>query len=465
MVTGSDTNAFDVAVIGGGSAGYAAARATAEAALKTVVIDGGPQLGGLCILRGCMPTKALLYASEVKHLAEHAANWGLQVPRVGFDFKAVMERKNALIEDFASYRRDQLQQGRFELIRSKARFMDPNTLALENGQTLRADSILISTGSSVAPLPLPALTAAAPWTSDEVLNLSRLPESIIVLGGGPVALELAQFFLRFGVRTTLIQRGPHVLKTFDEDMAQPLETALQEEGMQLFTHTRLMDAGIKGGRKFVTFEQHGKPQTVFAEAILHGLGRQAHVAGLDLHKAGLGNEVGRIHTDATMRTKVPHIFAAGDCTGPHEIVHLAIQQGETAAHNMLHPQSMKAMDYRVLVSVIFTDPQVAMVGLSEKDAKAAGLRVICSDYPFNDHGKSMIMEAMHGKVKLIADADSGELVGAACTGPIAGELIHEATVAIHQRMTAKEFASVPHYHPTLAEIWTYPAEEIAEALA
>ncbi len=455
---------FDTIILGGGSAGYAAARTLADGGQQTAVIDGGEELGGLCILRGCMPTKALLYAAEVKHLADHAATWGLKIPTVGFDFKQVMARKNAMIEDFASYRREQLQSGKFELIRCLASFKDPNTLALENGKSVTARNILISTGSTVGPLPIRALETASPWTSDDVLKLNRLPESIIVLGGGPVALELAQFFLRFGVKTTVIQRSPHILKPFDTDMVIPLEESLRKEGMQIYTDTQLVDGGIKGGRKFITFNQDGKEHTVYAEAVLHSLGRQPNTHGLDLDKAGLDNGPGHIQTNLQMQTKIPHIYAAGDCTGPHEIVHIAIQQGEIAAHNILNPSSMKSMDYRVLVSVVFTDPQVAMVGMSEKEAKAAGKTVVTADYPFNDHGKSMIMEALHGNVKLIADAKSGELLGGACTGPMAGDLIHEVAVAIHQRMTAEAFASVPHYHPTLAEIWTYPAEEIAEQI-
>ncbi len=455
----------DVAILGGGSAGYAAARTTAAGGLKTAVIDGGPELGGLCILRGCMPTKALLYASEVKHLAEKGSTWGLQIPKVSFDFQKVMARKAAMVEEFASYRREQLQDGRFELIRSKARFRDSHTLLLEDGSLVQADSILLATGSSVAPLPLPSLESIQPWTSNDVLDLKRLPASIIVLGGGPVALELAQFFLRFGVKTTLIQRSKQLLSGFDEDVASPLQQALEEEGMQIYTHTRLLSASRKGGMDCITFEHEGKTREVYAEAVLHGLGRVPNLGGLNLEKAGLNLQQGRLKTDAQMRSRVSHIYAAGDCAGPHEIVHIAIQQGETAAHNILHPKSPRTMDYRALVSVVFTDPQVAMVGLSEAEAKRSGRRVLCADYPFNDHGKSMLMEAMHGKVKLIADATSGEILGGACTGPMAGDLIHEIVVAVHQRMRAQELAVVPHYHPTLAEIWTYPAEDIADALS
>ncbi|HSH95584.1 MAG TPA: NAD(P)/FAD-dependent oxidoreductase, partial [Roseimicrobium sp.] len=164
------------------------------------------------------------------------------------------------------------------------------------------------------------------------------------------------------------------------------------------------------------------------------------------------------------RTSVPHIFAAGDCCGPHEIVHVAIQQGETAVHNIVKPTAPKSMDYRLLISIVFTDPQVASVGLTEKAAKASGIPYLAASYPFSDHGKSMIMDAMHGFVKLLADPKTGEILGGSCTGPVGGELIHEVMVAMAAKMTVHQFAALPHYHPTLAEIWTYPAEELADRI-
>lgn len=453
---------FDVAVIGGGSAGYAAASATARGGLRTVVIEGGPEVGGLCILRGCMPTKALLYAAEVKHLAEHAATWGLQVPEVRFDFAQVMARKNAMIADFAGYRRQQLESGRFQFIRANASFVDPHTVKLDNGRRLTSAHFVLSTGSAVSTPPLSQLDAVGYLTSDTAMTLERLPKSLIVLGGGAVAVEFAQFFARFGVRVTLLQRSEHLLRDFDPDAAQVIETVFRREGVELFTGTRLLDARAEGGLKHLTFEHAGQTRTVSAEEIFHGLGRSPNTAGLNLPAAGIALAArGRIETDAQMQTSAPHIFAAGDCTGPHEIVHIAIQQGETAAHNILHPQTPRRVDYRLLISVVFTDPQVACVGLSEAQARAQGRDFIAASYPFNDHGKSLLMEAKDGFVKLLADPRSGEILGGACVGPSGGELIHEIVTAMCKRMTVGELAAMPHYHPTLAEIWTYPAEELA----
>jgi pyruvate/2-oxoglutarate dehydrogenase complex dihydrolipoamide dehydrogenase (E3) component len=200
------------------------------------------------------------------------------------------------------------------------------------------------------------------------------------------------------------------------------------------------------------------------DEIFYGLGRIPNIASLDLGNAGVNVEYRRIATDSSMRTSMPHIFAAGDCTGLHEIVHIAIRQGEMAAHNIAHPDRPKRMDYRLLIEIVFTDPQIASVGLTEKRAHVRNIPYVVASYPFNDHGKSLIMEAKDGFVKLLADPATGEIIGGSCVGPSGGELLHEIIAAMHKRMTVRELADMPHYHPTLAEIWTYPAEELAEKI-
>jgi pyruvate/2-oxoglutarate dehydrogenase complex dihydrolipoamide dehydrogenase (E3) component len=448
-------------VLGGGSGGYAAARTAAGAGLKTVVIEGGKEIGGLCILRGCMPTKALLYAAEVLHLAGHPEPWGIRTKGVSFDFKQVMARKDVLIQEFADYRAQQLRNGKFKFIRAHAKFLDPHTVELDHGKKLTAKNFIITTGSSVAPSPRPSLDQAGYLTSDDALELKRLPRSLIVLGGGAVACEFAQFFARFGVKVTLIQRGEHPLRDFDPDAGIALEKVFRREGVQVFTDTWLLVARRQGRLKSVSFKHQGKTVSVAAEEILFALGRVANTASLDLARAGVQTESTRIVTDEFMQTSAPNIYAAGDCTGPHEIVHLAVQQGEVAAFNLAHPRRRRAMDYRLFISIVFTEPQVALAGLTEKEARARGTPYIAASYPFNAHGKSLIMEAKDGFVKLLANPRTGEILGGECVGPMGGELIHEIVAAMAKRMTVQELAEMPHYHPTLAEIWTYPAEELA----
>jgi pyruvate/2-oxoglutarate dehydrogenase complex dihydrolipoamide dehydrogenase (E3) component len=464
---------YDVAILGAGSGGFAAARTAAGAGLRTVVIEGGREVGGLCILRGCMPSKALLYAAEVLHLARHGKTWGLRIPRAGFDFQAVMARKDRMIEDFASCRRKQLEGAKFKFIRAEAQFTDLHTLALSPAasvrqarfpKTIRAKHFVIATGSVVSPPPLPQLAELDYLTSDEALTLKRLPKSLIVLGGGAIACELAQFFARFDMKVTLIQRSPHILREFDEDAAAVIETVLRREGIRLFTGTKLVDASRNASGKTVMFEQNGKKMRVKAEEVLYCLGRVPNTAGLGVEQLGVKLDGQRIVTNAQMQTSASHIYAAGDCTGPHEIVHIAIQQGEIAAQNIAHPRTPKATDYRLLTSVMFTDPQVACVGLTEKEATTRKIPFLAANYPFNDHGKSLIMEALDGFVKLLANPRTGEILGGACVGPLGGELIHEINAAMARRMTVHELAVMPHYHPTLAEIWTYPAEELADQI-
>jgi pyruvate/2-oxoglutarate dehydrogenase complex dihydrolipoamide dehydrogenase (E3) component len=457
---------YDLVVLGAGSAGYAAARTAAAAGLRSVVLEGAAETGGLCILRGCMPSKAILFAAEVLHQARQGKTWGLRIPKAGFDFHAVMARKSAMIEDFAGYRRQQLQQGPFDFLRAQARFTNPHTLELTapdaKPRSLAARHFIISTGSIPAPPPCPGLEETGFMTSDDALSLRTLPRSLIVLGGGPIAVELAQFFCRMDVKVTLIQRSPHILRDSDTDAAATLENVLRREGVRIFAPTRLLRAFRQRRNKGIEFEFNNGIHWVTAQEILAATGRIPNTAGLGLDKIGVKTDGDRIITNAEMQTSVPHIYAAGDCAGPHQIVHIAVEQGEAAAHNILHPRRPRRMDDRLLIRVVFTEPQVASVGLTEKEAAARGIPFLAASYPFADHGKSLIMEAKDGFVKLLADKKTGVIIGGSCVGPVAGELIHEIVAAMAGKMTAPQLAALPHYHPTLAEIWTYPAAELAE---
>jgi pyruvate/2-oxoglutarate dehydrogenase complex dihydrolipoamide dehydrogenase (E3) component len=452
---------FDVAIVGGGSGGYAAARTAVDGGLRAVVIEGGKEVGGLCILRGCMPTKTLLYSAEIAHLVRQAEVFGVRTGEVTVDFPQVMARKKALIREFAKYRNQQLTKGRFKFVRAQAKFLDKHTLSLSTGDTVTARHFVISTGSIVAAPTLPQLKDLGYLTSDGALTLTKLPKSLIVLGGGAVAVEAAQMLARFGVKVTVIQRSEHILREFDSDAAIELEKALRREGVTLFANTKLQDAWQEGSLKGVTFQHGGQSIRVAAEEILFALGRVPNIASLELDRAGVLTEHGRILTNTEMQTTTSHIYAAGDCTGTEEIVHIAILQGEIAAHNIAHPNKKRSLDMRLLTVVVFSDPQIARVALTEKVAQARGIPYLAASYPFSDHGKSLIMEALDGFVKLLANPATGEIIGACVTGPLGSELIHEIVAAMHKRMTVHELAAMPHYHPTLAEIWTYPAEELA----
>jgi pyruvate/2-oxoglutarate dehydrogenase complex dihydrolipoamide dehydrogenase (E3) component len=457
---------YDVVVMGGGSAGYAAARSAGSAGLRVLLADGATELGGLCILRGCMPSKSLLWAAEVRHLARSSGPLGLDIAHVDFNWSEVMDRKDALIREFADYRIQQLKNGPFEFAHAFARFLGPHELELSNGRRVRALHVIIATGSKPAPPPIPALGRIGAISSDDLIHLRKLPRSIIILGGGAIALEFAQLLARFDVEVTLIQRSQRLLSGFDPDLSGVAEQVLTDEGIRVFTGTELVDARIEGDSKVIVFRHNGTPTEARASEVLLALGRSPNTQSLNVAAAGVAcSPQGRISADGRLRSTAPHIFAAGDCTGPHDIVHVAIQQAEIAAHNIARPDDPREFDPRLLIQVIFTDPQIACVGLSEREATARGISAISARYPFNDHGKSLIMQATRGFVKLLASPQTGEILGGACAGPVGGELIHEIVAAMFKRMTAQELAAMPHYHPTLAEIWTYPAEELAGQVA
>ncbi|MFT5368601.1 MAG: dihydrolipoamide dehydrogenase [Candidatus Latescibacterota bacterium] len=459
-LTGMD---FDVVIIGGGSGGYAAARTAQALGAKVGIIDKGP-LGGLCILRGCMPTKTILRSSDVMSLMKRAKEFGLRTSKPTAKMDEIYNRKKSLIKDFADYRIEQLNNPRFKLIRGKAQFLDKNTIKVGK-KTITSRSFVIGTGSVVAHFDIPGLDEVGYITSDEALELKTLPKSMIVLGGGAVATEFAQFFCRVGCKTTLIQRSNHIFSSSDEDLARPVEDRFREEGMKVFTGTQLIKFTQQNGKKVAHFKHEGKVRKVTADIILQALGRKPAIETLGLENAGVQTERGNIVVDKKMQTSTPSIYAVGDCNGIYEVVHIAIQQGEIAGHNAVKGTQKQEIDYRLKSEVVFTDPQYASVGLTEKESKAANIPYKVASYPFNDHGKSLVMGETHGFVKILCNPKSGEIIGAQIVGPEAGELIHELIAVMYFRGTVQDLARIPHYHPTLSEIITYPAEDLAEEIA
>ena len=461
---------FDFLIIGGGSAGYAAARTAVSLGLKTCVVDGADELGGLCILRGCMPSKTLLESASRFSTLRRAEEFGLRATGLEIHGPEILARKRKLIAGFAEYRQQQLTGGKFEMIRGHARFLDTNTVEvkLRDGgtQCIAAKSFLLATGSVVSDAPLQALNEIGCWTTDDALESAEVPESVIVLGGGATAVEFATYYAGLGREVTLIQRSRQLLKGTDPDLAAALAHGMRNRGVKIFTETKLIAAERAGERKRITFEHGGKRIAVEAGQVLQTLGRSPNVRGLALDAAKVTVSAGRPEMRRTQQTSQPHIFAAGDVAGPFEIVHIAIQQGEIAARNAARviagkTETLEETDYRLKLFVVFSDPEIATVGCSETELRAAGVAFRTANYPFNDHGKSLCMGETDGFVKLITAAEGGEILGGACVGPHAAELIHEIVVAMRFRATAAQLSETPHYHPTLSEIWTYPAEELA----
>lgn len=459
------TESYDLIVIGGGSAGYAAARTAREEWERVAIVDDAEELGGLCILRGCMPSKTLIYSAEVLHLARQGKLFGLEIPEAAADMAELHRRKLRIIEEFQDYRRGQLESDRFTLLRERASFVDGGTIELQpSGRRLTAEAFVISTGSVVNVPDIEGLGMEGIWTSDDILELDFLPPDLVMLGGGTVACELAQFLQRMGTRVTMIQRSPRILKGTSEAAAEVVTRVFREEGMTVCTNTELKRIEKTDGGFRVHYVHDGRPASVDAAHVCNALGRRPNTAGLGLDKAGVTlTDDGQIEVDERQQTRNPRIYAAGDVASPHEIVHLAVMQGEVAAKRA-RGERPEPVDYQTRTSVIFTDPQVATAGISPEEARDTGHDVISADYPFDDHGKSILMEARHGHVRVWADRKSGRLLGAECVGKDAGELIHTMAVAVSLGADVASLLKVHWYHPTLSEIWSYPLEELAGAI-
>ena len=456
---------YDFVAIGGGSAGFNGARVAAGLGLRTAIVDGAKDLGGLCILRGCMPSKTLIYMAEVLHLAQKGKTFGLKIPSARADMKAIHARKKKIIGEFAAYRLQALKSGKFDLIHANAAFLDAHTLQLSNGKKLRAKSFLIGTGSKVSVPPIPGLAETKFWTSDDVLDLDFIPKSVIVLGGGIVACELAQFLNRIGTKVTLVQRSPNILREHSEEASAVVQKAFVDEGIELFAGTVLQQIAQDRRGVTVSFVHDGKLIKRRAAHLFNALGREPNTAPLALAAAGVKTRAnGQVIINRWQQSSRPHIYAAGDCSGPVEIVHTAIQQGELAARHAAGVKTLKPIDWSLLLNVVFTDPQLATIGLLESELDEKNIKYLVASYPFNDHGKSILMDANYGYVKVIAEPKRGRILGAEIVGKDAGELIHAFSGPLAMKATIFDLLRAPWYHPTLAEIITYPLEEIAEKI-
>jgi len=458
---------YDFVVIGGGSGGYAAARTAASLGLSTAVIEGGEQVGGLCILRGCMPSKTLIESGNRYRTLRHAEEFGLHAEKIGFDAAKIVERKRRLVGEFADYRAQQLAGGSFDFIRGRAEFLDPHCLRVslrEGGERILAlKSGCIATGSVLNRPSIQGIELCL--SSDDLLELTEIPASAVVLGGGPVALEMAHYLESLGSKVTILQRNTQLLTGNDRDVAGAVAESFRRRGMQVLCGTRLDRIEKSGNQMGVHFGHGNGGDVIKADLVVNALGRRPAIAGLGLEKAGVALEGPAICTDLEQRTTARHLFAAGDCCGPYEVVHIAITQGETAARNasaLIKGGAPVSLDYRLKLFACFTEPQMASCGMTEQEARENGLQIVTASYPFADHGKSLVKGETDGFVKLIADAREGRILGGAVVGPEASELIHEIVVAMAFHATVAQLAVIPHYHPTLGEIWTYPAEEIAE---
>lgn len=449
---------LDVLVIGGGgSAGFTAATTAMKSGGRVGMTEAG-RIGGLCILAGCMPSKALLHsAAEV---------WQKRVAGVAA-YPEVRRYVRGLV-DFLADGREQAVAGREErglkVYRGKTSFVDAHTVQVED-ERLSAASLVIATGSREILPRVPGLATSGFLTSHGFMSLEQLPESLIVLGGGAMALELAQFALRMGAAVTIIQRSEHLVSGEDPRLGHILADALSAEGATIYTGTSLSEVSRDGDQVVVRFEHHGQEHIAQAQALLLALGRRSNTSGLNLEAVGVElGAGGAVMVDEFMRSSQPHIYAAGDVTGGPMVVNRAIEQGKIAGYNASRDDSRPIED-RVLPRAVFTDPQFARVGLNHTEAVAEGIAFAEADWDLGGMGVAKTYpQPLAGYMTLRAERAGGRIIGAELVAPEAALMIHDVAVCMQLGGTAADLAAIPYIHPCLSEITNLVAGRLAKML-
>ena len=470
---------FDVAVLGGGPGGYIAAIRCAQYGLKAALIEAR-ELGGTCLNRGCIPTKALLASAHAYQSALHADSFGVTVQNVGYDYAKFAARKDGIVKRLRSGVEGLEKAHGVTVIRGYGKLMDAHTLQAGDA-CITARDIILATGSSPALPPIPginaesiaanaasttnsagSIAAAATTnivTSDEVLGFTRLPESFVIIGGGVIGIEFASLFSALGKPVAVLEMLPSILPGVDGDIVKRLVASLSAKGVNIVTRAKVLSLS---GEKTVAveYELDGARKTASAECCVVCVGRKPQTAGIGLDKAGVVLDRGFVRVDDHMRTNMPNIYAVGDITGKAQLAHVASAQALAAAANCAgRPQ---AFSYGIIPACIYTEPEIAFVGMSAEQAAASGKRARTASFDLAANGKAMTM-GESGLVKLAYDDATGEILGAQIFAPRATDMIAEVAAVMRAEGVIEELADTIHPHPTLSEA-IYEAAHAAEGL-
>ena len=446
---------FDLIVIGSGPGGYVAAIRAGQLGLKTAVVEKDERYGGTCLLRGCIPTKALLHTADLLEQIREAGSQGIDVGEPSVDIERTMDRKEDVVAQNARGVAFLFKKNKVEGIRGTGRLAGPHEVEVEGPDgdktTYRAKNILIATGSVPRDIPPAPVDGERIINSDHVLDMREIPESMIVLGAGAVGTEFASIYKSFGTEITLVEMLPHALPGEDEEVSKELERNLRKRGMKVRTGTKLASAETIDGGVRVTLEKDGAQETIEASKLLVAVGRAPVSRDLGFEQAGVEiDRRGYLTVDETMRTTVGHIYAIGDVVDTPWLAHVASAEGILAVEHMAGKQ-VRPLDYEQVPMVTFCDPEVAHVGLTEAQAKERGYDVAVGKFPFTALGKAKIEGKTAGFVKIVRETKYDQVLGVHIIGVHATDLIAEACAALHLETTNQELIETIHAHPTLGE--------------
>ncbi len=445
----------EILVIGAGPGGYVAAIRAAQLKKKVIIVEKD-RWGGLCLNYGCIPSKALLYASEIIETIHKGEKYGIKAEKVSVDINQLREKKRKVVNQLVLGVETLLKHNGASMILGEASFVEPNLVKVvtSQGEEVRiiADNILIATGSLPFSIPSLPLDGKLIITSKEALELPFVPKKMLVVGGGYVGMEMGVVYHSLGAEVTVMEMLDSIFLATDAQIVKLAQDRFKKKGINILTKTKVEKAQVtKDNKVQVTASSDGKSETMDFDLVLVSIGHKATTSSLGLEKIEIQTDSrGFIKVDEKMQTNIKNIFAVGDCAGKQLLAHKAFREGEVAAEVASGMDSV--MDYRVVPYAIFTQPEVAGVGLTEKEALDQGFKIKVGTYPYRAIGRAVGMDEQEGLVKIIADSESDEILGAHIIGALASELISSITVAMGLDARVEDVAEIIQVHPTLSEM-------------
>lgn len=448
-------NHYDIAIIGAGPGGYVAAIHAAQLGLKTVCIDKRKELGGTCLNVGCIPSKALLSSTELFHRFQHdRQEHGISASDISIDFSSIMKRKNEIINHLENGIQASFKNSKVNFKQGQARFLTPHSLLIENRdktETIEAKYILIATGSEPIKLPNLEFDEHQILSSTGALSLSKVPQRMVVIGGGSIGLELASVYNRLGTQVTVIEMLNRICFSMDQSISENLLLSLKKQGIQFMLSTQVITSVVQPNEVIFTVANEQKLENLSADVALVAVGRRPFTDGLDLDQIGvLRDKKGFITVDKAFRTSINHIFAYGDVVQGAMLAHRASEEG-VAIVEMIAGKKVTLINSVTIPNVIYTSPEAASVGLTEEEAKQAQLSINIGKSQFKANPRAKCNGETEGFVKIISEARTNRLIGLHILGAHASELIAQGMIAINKKATLQDLAYAPYAHPTLSE--------------
>jgi dihydrolipoamide dehydrogenase len=455
---------FDVTVIGAGPGGYSAAIRAAQVGLKTAIVERDPNLGGTCLLRGCIPTKEYLHSAHLADTMKHASEFGIEIAEYKINFENVYQRKNKIVDQLSKGVAFLMKKNKITVFKGTGSLAGKGkvnvTAADGKVETIDTKNVIIATGS--APRLLPGLEVKAPRvvTSDELLEIRQIPKSMVVLGAGAVGVEFASVFNHFGSEVTIIELLPRIVPIEDEEVSKELTRVFKKRKINVLTDTKFQSAKVNADDVEITYvDSKGKEGKITCETLLVATGRRAVTDGLGVEGTKLEIERGYIKIDEFMRTAEPNVYAIGDVIPTPWLAHVAAKEGCVAAEHIAG-KNPRPVNYNLVPNCTYCHPEIGSIGLTEAKAKEKGYEVKVGKFPFSALAKAKILGETDGFVKVVTDAKYDEVLGVHIIGPHATDLLAEASVALGLEATAEEIGHIMHAHPTLSESMMEAAEDV-----